>query len=144
MPALHHGHLAYIPTMVVQRHTITNLLQTDGIKMAGQRFVERTLPFAVSFLQSTITITTLVITREHTIFSVDNAGDQIAVLIRINNPLPVDHSLRRSRQPRPYHRKASSSSATSSNSTGAPASPSMQHSPCMHRGHNKTSRSGNR
>lgn len=68
MPALHHGHLAYIPTMVVQRHTITNLLQTDGIKMAGQRFVERTLPFAVSFLQSTITITALVITREHTIF----------------------------------------------------------------------------
>ena len=44
MPALHHGHLAYIPTMVVQRHTITNLLQTDGIKMAVMKGGHLNLP----------------------------------------------------------------------------------------------------
>ena len=109
LPPQQDRRLADIPTVVVHPLEGAEVLHADGIKMAGHGFEEIRLARATRLLDGAIAATLLVIAGEHAVLPVDDGGQG------------ESSSQMRGR--------SSSIFSTSSNSRGAPASPSMQQAP---------------
>ena len=117
------------PTMVIHRFVRAIITYTDGVKMTRDWLIEIGLTCPEGFLNDTITVPFLIIAGKYTIFMIDNRSYQITFFICINHSLFINYRPGSGESSSQITGSTSSSFSTSSSSTGAPASPSMQHSP---------------
>ena len=88
--------------MVVQCHgTVAESFLADRVERTADGLAECTLALSKSFFQGAQAAVAIV-AGEHAVFTMHNAGDEVAFLIGIGHALRIDYCLSRGRQIAPY------------------------------------------
>ena len=95
LTALLHSVHTDVPAVVVDSYqVIAKTFHPDGIERTGDGFYKARASLPISTFQGT-EATTLLVAGENAVTTADNAGDEIALRVRIGYALLVDDSLRR-------------------------------------------------
>ena len=73
-----YGHLAYVPSVVVERFVRTIVAHTDGIEVTRDGLIEGYTSLAVGAFDGAVAAATLIIAGKYAVLAIDDRGDQFA------------------------------------------------------------------
>jgi hypothetical protein len=85
-----YGHLAHIPTVVVEGAVGTIFTHTNRVEVTRYRLVERYSTLTIGTLDGAVAASTLVVAGEHAVFAIDDGGDKFAAGVVIRDALTLD------------------------------------------------------
>lgn len=86
------GAVADVPTMILQTYHIAHTSKANGIKVAGNGFLEVDTPCSIGFLYQAIAPPVMVGTGKDTILVVDDRGNPLARWVDIGDTLRFDYA----------------------------------------------------
>ena len=84
------GHLAYVPTVVVEGTVGAVLAYANGIEVARYGLVERHAALSVGALDGAVAAFTLVVAGEHAVLAIDDGGHEFATGVVVGDALTLD------------------------------------------------------
>ena len=84
------GHLAHVPSVVVEGAVGPILTHADGIEVTRYGLVERHAALSVGTLDGAIAASSLVVAGEHAVLAIDDRGHEFSTTIVVGDALFVD------------------------------------------------------